>query len=189
MDLFVSGLSPKVQPHYHNSPVRKSPFSMRNEREHKSVQKEIPVLSNLTEEQKDTILQAWNALKNQDTANGTGRENWKRFLSSLKDSGIISEDECILAGGGESLVVALPKPDKDGRVFVFHEGIPQEDENDQIEMLNADPLKWLDYFIFYQSKFSEIAKRNSYDTNGISEQISACRKVQSIVDQFQQFQG
>ena len=60
------------------------------------------------------------------------------------------------------------------------EAIPNEEE--QLNMLEQDPIKWLDYFIFYQSKISQISKIDGYTTKGIDEQITACKKVQNIIN-------
>ena len=183
IDRVVTGRAPQISPYYRGRSVSASSFSLQKDAAPQNIPQEIPMLNGLTAEQKDTIWQAWEELNQENPGRDLGAKRWERFLGSLQEAGILSEKECFLAGGMEMLMVAVPDPDENGMVTMLRQGIPGE--NEQIEMRDADPIQWLEYFIFYQSKISEVAKLDGYGTSGISEQIAACRKVQSIVAQFQ----
>ncbi len=137
-----------------------------------------PKFDGLTEEQNKQVYKAWEEFNNKDlNSKYTSSQKWDVFLSELEKNGLITSEERLLASGN---LIALPELDKNGQVGICREAIPNEEE--QLNMLEQDPIKWLDYFIFYQSKISHISKIDGYTTKGIDEQIAACKKVQNIIN-------
>ncbi len=137
-----------------------------------------PIFEGLTTEQNEQVSQAWQEFNNKDlNSKYTGSQRWDIFLSKLEKNGLITSEERLLASGTE---VVLPEPDQNGQLAICRNLIPNEQE--QLNMLEEDTIKWLDYFIFYQSKISQISKIDGYITKGIDEQITACKKVQNIIN-------
>ena len=136
------------------------------------------IFEGLTKEQNEQVSQAWEEFNNKDlNSEYTGSQRWDIFLSKLERNGLITSEERLLASGTQ---VVLPEPDENGQLALCRDVIPNEEE--QLNMLEQDPVEWLDYFIFYQSKISQISKIDGYTTKGLDEQITACKKVQNIIN-------
>ena len=145
----------------------------------------LPLFEGLTQEQQDSLRNAWAKLTSpQPTVGVTGTERWDTFLVKLKDCGLITQDEYMLAGGH---AIAIPHPDEEGQMYLWRPAIPGE--QDMSALLERDPFAWLDFFMFYQGQIRDIAKLEGYDTSGIEGQLAACQKVKNIVGQFQTYLG
>lgn len=137
-----------------------------------------PLFEGLTPEQNEEVCKAWEDFNNPDIdSEYTGTQKWYKFLSELEKNGLITSEERSLASG-EGVVVPV---NEKGEFQSCRTLTPEELEAYMFKQ-DEDPVKWLDYFIFTQSKVSQIAKIDGFNTSGVDEQIAACKKVQNIIN-------